>query len=210
MSLVLNGAIARGDFHREVSISLTDGDVLAVTGINGSGKSTILHTIAGLLALRNGTICCDEKIWDSSSDDVFVEAEHRSCAVVFQNLRLFPHMDVISNVAFGLRAHGVKKQEAHAQSLQALSQVGLHNCEVRSPQQLSGGEQQRVALARALVLKPQVLLLDEPFTAIDANSRAALRTLMPEVLASFPGVTVLVSHDPTDVESMANSHLELK
>ena len=209
MSLQLHGAVGRGAFHRDASLSVNDGDVLAITGPNGSGKSTILHTIAGLVSLLHGTLKCNDDIWDAPADQMFIQAEKRSCAVVFQDLRLFPHMNVISNVAYGLRAHGVNKQQAHAQSLEALSQVGLHGFEFRAPHELSGGEQQRVALARALVLKPRVMLLDEPFAAIDAGSRTALRQLMPEVLATFPGVTVLVSHDPADVESLANSHLAL-
>jgi len=209
MSLVLHGAVGRGTFHCDVSLSLNNGDVLAITGANCSGKSTILHTIAGLVPLLQGTMYCNDQAWDDSKEKVFVTAEQRSCAVVFQDLRLFPHMSVLSNVAYGLRAHGVNKQEARARSLVAMSQVGLHNFESRTPNNLSGGEQQRVALARALVLQPHVLLLDEPFTALDANSRTTLRSLMPEIVASVSGVTVLVSHDPGDVDSLSTTQLAL-
>ena len=129
--------------------------------------------------------------------------------MVFQDLRLFPHMNVISNVAYGLRAHGVKKDEAHSRSTLVLARVGLSSFETRRPSELSGGERQRVALARALVVEPRVLLLDEPLSAVDIASRAALRELLPEVLGSFAGSTILVTHDQDDLEALATANLGL-
>jgi molybdate transport system ATP-binding protein len=118
-------------------------------------------------------------------------------------------MNVISNVAYGLRAHGVNKDEAHSQSALVLARVGLSSFETRRPSELSGGERQRVALARALVIEPRVLLLDEPLSAVDVASRAALRELLPEVLGSFAGATILVTHDLGDVEAIGSSCLHL-
>jgi ABC-type sulfate/molybdate transport systems ATPase subunit len=129
--------------------------------------------------------------------------------VVFQDLRLFPHMSVLSNVAYGLRARGVIKDEAIERSKKMLTRVGLSSLEKRLPNDLSGGERQRVALARALVLEPRVLLLDEPLSAVDSASRAALRDLLQEVLGSFAGATILVTHDLGDVEAMATANLGL-
>jgi ABC-type sulfate/molybdate transport systems ATPase subunit len=129
--------------------------------------------------------------------------------VVFQDLRLFPHRNVISNVAYSLRAHGVDKDEAHSRSASLLARVGLSSFEARRPNELSGGERQRVALARALVVEPRVLLLDEPLSAVDVASRAALRELLPEVLTTFAGATILVTHDLGDVEALATRSLSL-
>lgn len=209
MSISLNGSVGRGDFERSFNFTIADGEVLAITGPNGSGKSTVIHTIAGLIALRSGHLEFEGAIWDAPVSKQWVAPENRTCAVVFQDLRLFPHMSVLSNVAYGLRAHGVTKEEAHSRSTSVLARVGLSSFEKRRPSELSGGERQRVALARALVLEPRVLLLDEPLSAVDVASRAALRELLPEVLGSFAGATILVTHDLGDVEAMATANLGL-
>ena len=209
MSISLQGIIGRGDFERSLNFSVADGEVLAITGPNGSGKSTIIHTIAGLVPLRSGQLQSDNITWDAPDSKQWVAPENRTCAVVFQDFRLFPHMNVIANVAYGLRAHGVSKDEAHSRSTALLARVGLSSFEMRRPNELSGGERQRVALARALVVEPRVLLLDEPLSAVDVASRAALRELLPEVLSSFAGATILVTHDLDDVEALASANLSL-
>ena len=209
MSISLQGIIGRGEFERSLDFSVSDGEVLAITGPNGSGKSTIIHTIAGLVPLRSGQLQSDNITWDAPDSQQWVTPENRTCAVVFQDLRLFPHMNVISNVAYGLRAHGVDKDEAHSRSTSVLARVGLSLFETRRPSELSGGERQRVALARALVLEPRVLLLDEPLSAVDVASRVALRELLPEVLTTFAGATILVTHDQDDLEALATRSLRL-
>jgi molybdate transport system ATP-binding protein len=209
MTISLNGMVGRGDFERNLDFSVSDGEVLAITGPNGSGKSTVIHTIAGLIPLRSGKLITDDTTWDSSTSNVWVEPEHRTCAVVFQDLRLFPHMNVLANVAYGLRARGMQKVEAEQRSQEMLERVGLSSFETRRPVHISGGERQRVALARALVLEPRVLLLDEPLSAVDAASRSGLRELLPELLAGFSGATILVTHDQTDVEALATTTLGL-
>lgn len=209
MSISLQGTIGRGEFERSLDFSVVDGEVLAITGPNGSGKSTIIHTIAGLIPLRSGQLQSENIIWDNPSVKTWIAPEHRTCAVVFQDLRLFPHMSVVANVAYGLRAHGVHKDEALSRSSAVLMQVGLSSFEKRRPENLSGGERQRVALARALVVEPRVLLLDEPLSAVDVASRAALRELLPEILSSFAGATILVTHDLGDVEAVATRSLGL-
>jgi molybdate transport system ATP-binding protein len=209
MSISLQGTIGRGEFERALNFSVADGEVLAITGPNGSGKSTIIHTIAGLIQLRSGQLQSDNITWDAPDSQQWVAPENRTCAVVFQDLRLFPHRNVISNVAYSLRAHGVDKDEAHSRSASLLARVGLSSFETRRPNELSGGERQRVALARALVVEPRVLLLDEPLSAVDVASRAALRELLPEVLTTFAGATILVTHDLGDVEALATRSLSL-
>lgn len=209
MSISLQGTIGRGEFERTLDFSVADGEVLAITGPNGSGKSTIIHTIAGLVPLRSGQLQSDNITWDAPDSKQWVAPEQRTCAVVFQDLRLFPHMNVISNVAYGLRAHGTQKDEAIERSKKMLTGIGLISFEKRRPSELSGGERQRVALARALVLEPRVLLLDEPLSAVDVASRVALRELLPEVLATFDGATILVTHDMGDVAAIATANLSL-
>ena len=209
MSLSLHGVVGRGTFERHAELSIGRGEVLAITGANGSGKSTIVHTIAGLIPMMSGTLHVNETMWDHTAAKTFLVAEQRSCAVVFQDLRLFPHMNVLSNVAYGLRARGVNKDKAHEESALMLNNVGLARFEKRMPLDLSGGEQQRIALARALVIAPQVLLLDEPFASVDMASRADLRDLLGRLVSDFQGVTVLVSHDPADVRSLATDQLSL-
>lgn len=209
MSISIDGLVGRGDFECSFNFTIADGEVLAITGPNGSGKSTVVHTIAGLIPLRSGHLSFGDIMWDSPTTNEWVAPENRGCAVVFQNLRLFPHMNVISNVTYGLRALGTHKDEAIERSQKMLTRVGLTSFEKRRPSELSGGERQRVALARALVVEPRVLLLDEPLSAVDVASRAALRELLPEVLATFAGATILVTHDLGDVEAMATRSLGL-
>ena len=209
MTISLQGVVGRGEFERVLDLSVSDGEVLAITGPNGSGKSTVIHTIAGLIPMRSGQLIADDTIWDSSTTNTWVEPENRTCAVVFQDLRLFPHMSVISNVAYGLRARGMHKDEALSRAETLLTRVGLKSFEMRHPNNISGGERQRVALARALVVEPRVLLLDEPLSAVDAASRSGLRELLPELLSGFSGATILVTHDQTDVEALATTTLGL-
>ena len=209
MSISLNGSVSRGDFERSFNFTIADREVLAITGPNGSGKSTVIHTIAGLIPLRSGHLESAGAMWDAPDSQQWVAPENRTCAVVFQDLRLFPHMNVISNVAYGLRARGTQKDEAIERSQKMLTHVGLTSFDKRMPSDLSGGERQRVALARALVMEPRVLLLDEPLSAVDSASRADLRELLPEVLGRFAGATILVTHDLGDVEAMATVNLSL-
>ena len=209
MTISLQGVVGRGEFERVLDFSVSDGEVLAITGPNGSGKSTVIHTIAGLIPMRSGQLIADNTTWDSSTTNTWVEPENRTCAVVFQDLRLFPHMSVIANVAYGLRARGMHKDEALSRAETLLTRVGLKSFEMRRPNNISGGERQRVALARALVIEPRVLLLDEPLSAVDAASRSGLRELLPELLAGYYGATILVTHDQTDVEALATTTLGL-
>ena len=209
MSISLNGFVGQGEFERSLDFTIADGDVLAITGPNGSGKSTVVHTIAGLIPLRSGHLTFGDMMWDSPTTNEWVAPENRTCAVVFQDLRLFPHMNVISNVAYGLRARGTQRDEAIERSQKMLTRVGLSSFEKRRPTDLSGGERQRVALARALVLEPRMLLLDEALSAVDSASRDSLRELLPEVLGRFAGATILVTHDLGDVEALATAYLSL-
>jgi molybdate transport system ATP-binding protein len=207
MSLVLQGQVGRGEFSREVDVAVERGEILAIVGANGSGKSTVLQTIAGIAALKSGRLSFDNVVWDEPITKTFTPAQVRHCGVVFQDLRLFPHLSLIANVAFGLRASGVSKQDAYARATDELVVVGLDGLANRKPGQVSGGERQRAALARALVMRPQVLLLDEPFASVDVSSRQGLRDLLPALVQDYQGSVVLVSHDPEDVRALATNIL---
>lgn len=207
VTLVVNGTVGRGTFRRAVSLSVEAGSAVGLVGANGAGKSTVLSTIAGLDRMVEGSVVIDGQVLDGPG--TFVEPEDRRAVVVFQDLRLFPHMSVIENVAFGPRCHGAPRAEAGERAADALAKVGLAGFGPRSPLSLSGGERQRVALARAIVTNPRVLLLDEPFAAVDAASRPGLRETLAGILADSKAHTVLVSHDPTDLSGLTVGTVEL-
>lgn len=210
MSLELHGTIQRGDFRRTVDLTVTAGDVVAIQGVNGSGKSTVLHTIAGLAPLVEGSLVVNATSWDVPTTEAWLTPESRECGVVFQDLRLFPHLTAAQNVAFGLRCRGVKRTDAMMQATQMLEQLHSAGLSSRRPAQLSGGERQRVALARAFVLQPRVLLLDEPFSAIDEDTRAELQNLVPTMVKSAGIMAVLVTHDDSEAGVMASRSLVLE
>lgn len=202
MSLAVNGSIGLGDFSLSVDLRVEAGETLGLVGRNGSGKSTLLHTVAGLCAMKSGTISLDGTAWDSQTEQLFVQPEDRRCAVVFQDIRLFPRMTCLDNVAFGLVSRGAGRDDARDRARHQLTKVGAGELVDRRASGLSGGQAQRVALARALVLEPRVLLLDEPLSAVDAPSRPVLRDLIGSALESFRGITIVVSHDEADIEAL--------
>ncbi len=209
MTLELHGVMQRGEFSRRVDLTARSGEVVAILGVNGSGKSTVLHTVAGLRPLSDGSLVVDEIAWDNPSENVWVTPENRGCGVVFQDLRLFPHLNALSNVMFGLRSRGVQRAEVRERSMNALRLVGAENLVHRRPMSLSGGERQRVALARALVMDPHVLLLDEPFSAVDEAAHHVFRAVLPQAVQQSGAITLMVTHDEDDAQSMASQILRL-
>jgi len=203
MSLAVAGATTVGDFELDVDLAATPGEVLAVLGPNGAGKSTLLRVIAGLHTLRSGSVRLGERVLDDPAAGRFVEPQGRRVGVVFQDHRLFPHLRVVDNVAFGPRARGVGVADARAAATAWLSRLGLTDLARRHPRQLSGGQAQRVALARALASAPDALLLDEPLAALDVQTRAEVQGELREHLREFAGPTVLVTHDPIEALLLA-------
>jgi len=203
MTLQANLDVHRGEFHLEADLTAADGEVVALIGPNGSGKTTALLALSGLLALDSGTIRIDGTSIDDPGANTFVHPNERPVSLVFQEYLLFPHLSAVENVAFGLRARGTRKTEARGRAMDLLDRFGLLDKATSRPGQLSGGQAQRVALARALATDPDLLLLDEPLAALDAGTRASVRRDLREHLRDFGGVTILVTHDPLDALALA-------
>ena len=196
--------VAVGDFRLDAALRVEAGEVVAILGPNGSGKTTMLRLLAGLLALDGGHVALDEVVLDDPARRVFVVPERRPVSVVFQDYLLFPHLSALDNVAFGLRARGLAKARARADARVWLERLGLGDRSADTPRHLSGGQAQRVALARALAPNPRLLLLDEPFAALDAGTRTTVRRDVRRHLDDFAGATVLVTHDPLDAIALAS------
>ena len=203
MTLVVSGAAVLDAFRLDVDIAAEPRAVLAVLGPNGAGKSTLLRALSGLLALDSGTIRLADAVFDDPARGVFVPPQQRRVGVVFQDHRLFPHLRVLDNVAFGPRSRGVSRSAARHGAGEWLERLGLGELAARRPHQLSGGQAQRVALARALASDPAALLLDEPLAALDVQTRAEVQGELREHLRRFAGPTVIVTHDPIEALLLA-------
>lgn len=183
-----------------VDLDIASGTILAVLGISGCGKTTLLRTVAGFEAPDRGTIHFGTKLVADATTSL--PPERRSIGIVPQEGALFPHLDVAGNIGFALRGRDRKARRDRVGEL--LELIGLPGYQRRKPDQLSGGQQQRVALARALAPRPAVVLLDEPFTALDVSLRARLRTEVASILRLEQTTAVLVTHDPSEALAMAD------
>jgi len=204
MSLEARVQLGRGDFSLDLSLDAADGDTIGLLGPNGSGKSTTLRCLAGLEAPQAGRIDIAGVTVVDTTRGIDLPPEQRSVGFVFQDYLLFPHMTVLDNVAFGLRARGEARQAAERRAREWLDRLEIGDLASRKPGRLSGGQAQRVALARALVIEPDLLLLDEPLAALDAGTRASVRSLLRRHLADFQGAVVMVTHDPMDAMVLAD------
>ena len=186
-----------------LNLQVPSGRTVAVLGPSGSGKSTLLKIIAGLEPQDSGTV------WFDGTDLAGVPTERRRFALMFQDFALFPHLNVRDNVAFGLVEQGQGRAAARDQALAMLAVFGLAAHARFKVWKLSGGEQQRVALARALITAPRLLLLDEPFSALDAQLRASLRDEFAQHIAQRGIATVLVTHDEAEARALAQQGYRL-
>jgi putative spermidine/putrescine transport system ATP-binding protein len=182
----------------EVSLSVEDGEFLCILGPSGCGKSTALRMIGGFEEATEGDVRIDGK------SVLLLPPNHRPTAMVFQKYTLWPHMRIYDNIAFGLRLRRLGKAEIDREVQEALDLVGLPAYSKRYPSQLSGGEQQRIALARALVLKPSILLLDEPFSNLDALLRVRLREQLRAIQRRVRITAIFVTHDQEEALSLAD------
>ena len=182
---------------RDFSCAIRDGEFFAILGPSGCGKTTTLRVLAGLETPDSGTVYFDGR------DVTAAPPERRNAAMVFQSYALFPHLNVFENVAFGLRARKMPKSDLAARVAEVLDLVQLHGLEKRPVTELSGGQQQRVALARALAVRPDVLLLDEPLSNLDAELRYATRVQLAELQKRLRITTVYVTHDQEEAVELA-------
>lgn len=197
---------AKEDNLHNLNISIPKGQIIGVLGESGSGKSTVLRIIAGLEEAYSGSITIDKKTVYGTG--IFIEPEKRGIGMVFQDYALFPHMTVAKNIQFGLKNMGKKDKEQHM--LAMLKLVNLEDHQNKYPHELSGGQQQRVAIARALAPNPSILLLDEPFSNLDAHLRKQIRDDMNNILKKADTTTIFVTHDPEDVKAIANQVIILE
>ncbi len=210
MTTHIAATMHREDFNVVVDLELEPGTTTALVGPNGAGKSTIVDTLAGLLRVSEGVVRISGRAVDDPAQQVFVPASDRNVGVVFQDLLLFPHLSVLDNVGFGARARGASKAEARKTALALLESLELGRLVERSPSELSGGQRQRVALARALAMQPDLLLLDEPLSALDVETRSGLRRQLGVDLAMFDGPRLLITHDPADAFLLADEIVVLE
>ena len=187
----------------DLDLQVAAGETVAVLGASGTGKSTLLKMIAGLEPLDGGSV------WFDGVDVTRMPPERRGFALMFQDFALFPHLNVQDNVAFGLVEQRMPRAAARQQAQAMLARFGLGQHAMHKVTTLSGGEQQRVALARALITAPRLLLLDEPFSALDAALRSSLREDFRQRIAQAGIATVLVTHDEAEARAMAQRGFRL-
>jgi len=210
VGLIVDAEVRRGSFTLTVTLAAAPGQVLGVLGPNGAGKSTLLSAVAGLTPISAGRITLAGQVMDDAEAGTFVEASGRPVGFVFQNYRLFPHLTVAENVAFSPRARGMGRQAARSTASHWLDRLGLADLANRKPGQLSGGQAQRVALARALAGQPELLLMDEPLSALDAGTRLDVQAELKNHLAAFTGPSLLVTHDPLEALVLADQLIVLE
>lgn len=182
----------------DFSMTMGEGEMVGMAGASGCGKTTLLRLIAGLERPLCGKIKIDG--WTVTDTDRFVTPERRRVGMLFQDYGLFPHMTVAANIAFGL--HRIPRIERKRCVTEMLELIRMPELSQRYPYELSGGQQQRVALARALAPRPKLLLLDEPFSNLDANLRGSIRQEVREIISSSGTTCLLVSHDKDDLDTV--------
>ncbi|GGK01619.1 hypothetical protein GCM10010123_34360 [Pilimelia anulata] len=196
--------LRRGDLVLDLDLAAAAGEVVALVGPNGAGKTTALRALAGLHRPDRGTIRLGGRTLDDPAAGVHVPPHRRRVGLVFQDYLLFRHLSVRENVAFGPRCAGAGRAAARRAADAWLDRLHLAAHARHRPDRLSGGQAQRVALARALAAAPDLLLLDEPLSALDAQLRPAIRAELRPHLRAHSGPTILVTHDAADADALAD------
>lgn len=187
-----------GDGVRNISLTVNKGELVTLLGPSGCGKTTILRTIGGFLQCSSGSILIDGK------EISHMPPEKRPTAMVFQSYNLWPHMTVLENMSFGLKLRGVSKEERKRRVSEMLEIVKMPGMEKKYPGQMSGGQQQRIAIGRSLLLQPDVLLLDEPFSALDAKIRSQMREELRKIQIDLNITVVFVTHDQEEAMALSD------
>ena len=213
MSVVLKGSVRQGRLILDIDIVVGD-EIVAISGVNGIGKTTFLRLLAGLLPLESGILQVNGNVLDGALNNidrqVFVPAHQRNVGMVFQDNVLLPFLSALDNVAYPLMATGIGRQQAQQLAIDAMGQHGIGHMAHMKPTQLSGGQQQRVALVRALINKPQLVLLDEPLSALDADARREVRSWLRDQLKSLPGTKFVVTHDLIEIAELCDREIAFK
>ncbi len=210
MSLEAQVALTKGTLTLDVALRADTGSVVVLLGPNAAGKTTLLRALAGLVPLERGRVRLDGVVLEDTAAGLRTPPERRPVGVVFQDYLLFPHLTVLENVAFGLRARRAGRHAARASALEMLDRVGLTGCASERPKALSGGQAQRAALARALATEPRLLLLDEPLAAMDAGARTELRRGLSRHLSAFEGTCLVITHDPIEAMTLGDQLVVLE
>ena len=187
-----------GDGVEHINLDIYEGEIVTFLGPSGCGKTTILRTIGGFLDVTSGDITID------GQSIIGLPPEKRPTAMVFQSYNLWPHMTIYENLAFGLKLRKVPKAEIDADIKKMLALVSMSGCEKKYPNQMSGGQQQRIAIARSLLLKPSLLLLDEPFSALDAKIRQQMREELKKIQSDLGITVVFVTHDQEEALAISD------
>ena len=200
-AVIIKNAVKRyGDFTavNGISLNIEQGEFFTLLGPSGCGKTTLLRMIAGFNTVDGGEICFDEQVINN------LPAHKRDIGMVFQNYAIFPHLNVADNVAYGLKARKVPKEQITPRVDEALRMVQIDQLKARQPNELSGGQQQRVALARAFVIEPGVLLMDEPLSNLDAKLRVQMRTTIKKLQRRLGITTIYVTHDQEEALAISD------
>ena len=194
------------DFTLNVAFTV-ENNILVMLGASGSGKTTILRSIAGLTKPDSGLIQLNDRTFFSDKENLFVPPQHRKVGCMFQDYAIFPHMSVKKNIWYGVPEHTPEKKQLYQQLLKLLAIEYLDGREVNN---LSGGEKQRVALARALITEPDILLLDEPLSALDTPARCAIRTEFKRIQKKWNIPFILVTHDMEEATYLGDTILKIE
>ena len=197
--VIHNFSVQRGSFTlNPLSLTVEKGEIFAILGRTGSGKTVLLEAIGGMFAGTEGQICFDD------TDILDIAPGERRLGFVYQDHGLFPHMKVYDNIVYGLKMHRVPKEEQRRRAQALMEMLSITHIKDQYPGTLSGGESQRTALARALALEPEVLLLDEPFSALDPTTRQQLYLEMKAIHEQFQCTIIFVTHDFTEAGLLAD------
>jgi len=197
-----------GPFRLDVDLSVAAGEFLVLTGPSGAGKTTLLRMIAGLARPLRGVVSMAGRVWSDTARGIDLPVRARPLGFVFQDYALFPNMTVAGQIGFAL--HDLPRRDRADRVAEMLDLAGLTGLAAAYPAQLSGGQKQRLALVRALARRPKLLLLDEPLSALDPDTRARLQGELRRLHAHFGATTLMTSHDPAEAKRLADRVLRLE